>query len=311
MLWESAIDSYCNYLILERGLSPHSIDAYKRDVEKLHHYTIKNENGIPFREVDLAVLERFLAWLNGLNLAPKTQSRIISGVRSFFRFLILEEMMDQNPTDLIEGPKIQMILPDVLTVEEIDRILSAVDLSQPLGPRNRAILETMYACGLRVTETTDLLISNLYFEVGYVKVIGKNDKERIVPIGKSAQKYITLYLEHSRLRGKETNHHDEDILFLNRRGKKLTRNMIFTIVKDMAAKAGILKNVSPHTFRHSFATHLVEGGADLRAVQEMLGHESIITTEIYTHLDMHYLRETILTYHPLNRGLSGNSDLVE
>ena len=301
MLWSSAISGFKHYLLLERGMTVHTIEAYLNDVQKLADFLLDASPTTSPGEVDLPLLEKFLTWLNELGLGRRTQSRIISGIRAFYRYLVIEDVIKKDPTELMEGPKVHQKIPEVLSFEEIEQILSSIDLSHPQGTRNRAMLETLYACGLRVSELIHLTISNLFPDVGYIKVIGKNNKERIVPIGQSAIKHIKLYWESDRRGQLNVQPGFEDFLFLNRRGKGLTRNMIFTIIKDLARQAGISKNVSPHTFRHSFATHLVEGGADLRAVQEMLGHESILTTEIYTHLDIHYLKETILSYHPLNK----------
>ncbi|MBK8501952.1 MAG: tyrosine recombinase XerD [Saprospiraceae bacterium] len=300
MLWESAINGFRQYTLLERNMSPHSIEAYLADVQKLSIYMADNYPDVLPNRVELFHIEHFLGYLHDLGLGARTQARILSGIRSFYRYLILEDSIQIDPTDLIEGPKIGRKIPEVLAFEEIEIALAAIDLSQPQGTRNRAILETLYACGLRVTELVNLQISNLFLDIGFVKVIGKNNKERIVPIGQSAIKFLKLYLEHDRKKLTKIEANDSDTVFLNRRGKALSRVMIFNIVKDVMVSAGINKKVSPHTFRHSFATHLVEGGADLRAVQEMLGHESIVTTEIYTHLDINYLRETILSFHPLN-----------
>ncbi len=301
MLWEVSIKGFRQYLLLERGMSDHSIEAYINDVGKLSDFFVEMGWTEGPDAVELNHLETFLAWLNDLGLGSRTQARILSGIRAFYQYMLLENLISQDPTELIEGPKLSRKIPDVLSFEQIEKLLTTIDLSHPQGTRNRAILETLYACGLRVSELTALQISNLYLDVGFIKVIGKNNKERIVPIGQDAAKHITLYLETDRKRQNKISPGCEDTLFLNRRGGSLSRIMIYNIVKDTAAKAGLTKNISPHTFRHSFATHLVEGGADLRAVQEMLGHESIVTTEIYTHLDLHYLRETILSYHPLNK----------
>ncbi len=300
MLWSSAINGFKQYLLLERNMARPSIEAYVNDVQKLADFLLDFSPTTKPAQVTQDHLENFLAYLNDLALGRRTQSRILSGIRSFYHYLLLENEIDKDPTALIEGPRIEQKIPEVMSVEEIELVLSAVDLSHPQGTRNRAILETLYACGLRVSELIGLRISNLFLDVGFVKVIGKNDKERLVPIGESAVKHINIYLETDRKKVLKEDS-DSDILFLNRRGKALSRVMVFNIVKEMAAKAGLHKNVSPHTFRHSFATHLVEGGADLRAIQEMLGHESILTTEIYTHLDIHILRETILSCHPLNQ----------
>lgn len=296
-IWTSYIEGFKNYLSLEKALSSNSIEAYLHDAGRLALYIENYGNGIPPEDVDLEYLREFIKSMNQNGLNERSQSRLISGIKAFFKYLLLENVIMANPAELLESPRIGRILPDTLSVAEIENIIAAVDLSKPEGERNRAIIETLYGCGLRVSELVNLKITDLYFKENYIKVTGKGDKERLVPIGQMAQKQIGIYLKMVR------NHQhiqkgNENILFLNRLGRKLTRVMIFTIVKQLAEKAGIHKIVSPHTFRHSFATHLVDGGADLRAVQEMLGHESITTTEIYTHLDRDYLRTTILLYHP-------------
>lgn len=301
MDWNSSIKGFKEYLILEKSLSKHSVEAYLRDVEKLYSFVQLNSMEAAPHQIQSEDLIRFVYYINDLGLEPKSQARIISGIKAFYKFLLIEDIIDNDPSELIESPKVRRTLPDVLSYEEITSIFDSMDMSLPHSQRNRAILETLYACGLRVTELTTLKMSNYYPSEGFVKVIGKNNKERLVPIGASAVKHIHLYLTTER--GLLTTIHKEaqDILFLNRRGKGLSRVMVFLMIKDYVAKAGIKKSISPHTFRHSFATHLVEGGADLRAVQEMLGHESILTTEIYTHLDRRFLRDTIEKYHPLNR----------
>ncbi|MEM9917561.1 MAG: site-specific tyrosine recombinase XerD [Bacteroidota bacterium] len=299
--WGPTIKGFKSYLLLERSLSEHSIDAYIRDVRKLEQYIQLNQWLLSPHQVELQHLESFILYLNELGLGARSQARILSGLKAFYKYLLVEDLTDSDPTDLLEGPRLQQKIPEVLSYEEINRLLAAIDLSKPHGVRNRAMLETLYACGLRVSELINLRISNLYLDIGFIKVIGKRDKERIVPIGKAAIKHIGLYIKGIRRLQENIDPAHENFLFLNRRGKKLTRNMVFMYVKELAAAAGISKNVSPHTFRHSFATHLVEGGADLKAVQDMLGHESIITTEIYTHLDTDYLKETILSYHPRNQ----------
>lgn len=295
--WSSSIREFRSYLQLERALSQNSVEAYLNDIAKLEQFiNMKMPEKNP-DTIDLADLKSFIEWINELGASARSQSRILSGIRSFFRFLFLTDQISKDPSDLIESPKIGRKLPEVLSTEEIDRIISAIDLSKPEGHRNKAIIETLYSCGLRVSELINLRLSNLYFKEGFIRIMGKGSKERLVPIGEKAIREINLYLEQRRLMPNIHNQ-SQNILFLNRRGKKLTRVMIFTIVKDLVEKAGIKKIVSPHTFRHSFASHLIDGGADLRAVQEMLGHESIITTEIYTHLDREFLREAILSYHP-------------
>lgn len=298
--WEAAIREFRGFLRLEKGLAAHTLAAYTADVEKLTLYIEQNEIEKRPEAIETQDLRGFLRWLNGLGLGAASQARILSGIRAFYRYLLLEDRIERDPTELLEGPRLERKLPDVLEVEEIRAMLGSIDLSHPQGTRNRAMLETLYACGLRVSELTQLKISGLFLEVGFIRVIGKNDKERLVPIGESAIKYIRQYLEHIRPKG-PVGKGQEDIVFLNRRGKALSRVMVFHIVKAAAQGAGIAKSVSPHTFRHSFATHLVEGGADLKAVQDMLGHESITTTEIYTHLDTEYLKETILNFHPLSK----------
>ena len=300
MLWSASINGFKQYMLLERSMSVHSVDAYLADVQKLADFLLVSYPTVLPEKVELNHIEQFLGFLHDLGLSARTQARILSGIRAFYRYLILEDEIKIDPTELIEGPKIGHKMPEVLSFAEIEKTLDLIDLSKPQGTRNRAIIETLYACGLRVTELVGLRISNLYLDIGFVKVIGKNNKERIVPIGQSAIKHIKLYLDHVRIHMPYKDSYASDVLFLNRRGTQLSRVMIFNIVKEAIRNAGIEKTISPHTFRHSFATHLVEGGADLRAVQEMLGHESIVTTEIYTHLDINYLRETILSFHPLN-----------
>ncbi len=297
MNWKSTIIQFRNYLKLERSLSDNSVMAYERDIRKLVTFLeIKKQNISPLH-VSLQNLKDFLEWLNEFGLSARSQARITSGLKAFFKYLILEDIIDSDPSSLLELPKLGRKLPEVLSIEEIDKIIAAIDLSKPEGQRNKAIIETLYSCGLRVSELTNLKISNLYFDDGFIRVVGKGDKERLVPIGQKAIKEIRYYFQDRNLQS-NIDKASENIVFLNRRGKQLTRVMIFTIIKGLAEKAEIKKNISPHTFRHSFATHLIDGGADLRAVQEMLGHESIITTEIYTHLDREYLRDAIIQFHP-------------
>jgi integrase/recombinase XerD len=296
-MWAPQIKSYKAYLQLERSLSDNSVEAYLRDVEKLTQFLLQTDNKKSPADITLKDLQHFLRWVTELGMTPTSQARIISGIRSFYKFCAIENLVQKDPTALLEAPRLKRALPDVLSLEEIEGIIAAIDLSKPEGGRNKAILETMYSCGLRVSEVVNLKISHFYPDVGFIRVIGKGDKERLVPIGESAIKYIRIYKKDIRAHV-PVKKGNEDILFLNRRGSKLTRVMIFMIIKELAFKAGIKKNISPHTFRHSFATHLVEGGADLRAVQEMLGHESITTTEIYTHLDREYLRDTLQRFHP-------------
>jgi len=295
MSWENSIKEFKYYLKVERSLADNSVNAYIRDIRKLADFSSK----IKVNELNITVdeIREFIADLNSKNISARSQARIISGLKSFFKYLIIEDYITNDPTMLIENPKIGLKLPDVLSVDEIELIISSIDLSSKQGERNRAILETLYSCGLRVTELINLKISNINFKEGYIKVIGKGDKERLTPIGSNALKYILIYVNEVRIHQKISKN-QEDFVFLNNRGSKLSRVMIFTLIKRIVDKVGIKKKVSPHTFRHSFATHLIEGGADLRAVQEMLGHESITTTEIYTHLDRDYLRSNIMQFHP-------------
>jgi len=294
-IWKEKIYEFRLYLKLEKSLSQNTTDAYVNDVIKLANFTEKMPE-----DIDLKELDEFIYSLNSVYISPRSQARIISGIKSFFNFLILEDKIKNNPAYLLESPKIGRKLPEVLSVEEIDLMESKIDLSKPEGHRNKAIIETLYSCGLRVSELVNLKISNLHFKEGFIIVTGKGSKQRLIPIGEKAIHEINYYKEQYR------NHLNikkefSDILFLNRYGRQLTRVMIFTIVKTLAVRAELKKNISPHTFRHSFATHLVEGGADLRAVQEMLGHESIITTEIYTHIDREYLKQVVNDYHPRNK----------
>ena len=298
MNWSPTIKGFKAYLQLEKSLAKNSVEAYIADVEKLFQYLDMSEIHLSPEKVTQKHVESFLKWVSEIGLNARSQSRIISGIKAFYNYLLLEEIIAVSPVELIETPKIGRKLPEVLTIEEIDKIIAVIDLSTPEGLRNKAILETLYSCGLRVSELIGLQISHLLLDEGFVRVVGKGDKERITPIGGAAVKHITIYIEHVRNHLPKIDKASEDILFLNRRGKQLTRVMIFTIIKNLTQQAGINKTVSPHTFRHSFATHLVDGGADLRAVQEMLGHESITTTEIYTHLDSDYLRQSILDFHP-------------
>jgi integrase/recombinase XerD len=296
-VWEPYKKGFKAYLQLERSLSGNSIDAYLGDIDKLTSYLqdqgdLKNPS-----ELTLPDLQKFVHWVAELGMTASSQARIISGIRTFYKYCLLEDITPADPTTLLEAPKLTRALPDFLTFEEIENIISQIDVSTPEGTRNKSILETMYSCGLRVSEVVNLKLSQLYLDVGFIRVLGKGNKERLVPIGDSAVKYINIYRSTIRVH-QVIQPGEEDIVFLNRRGKRLSRVMIFLIIKDLAKKAGIKKNISPHTFRHSFATHLVEGGADLRAVQEMLGHESITTTEIYTHLDREFLRKTLEQFHP-------------
>lgn len=300
-MWEPYKKGFKAYLQLEKSLSENSVDAYLHDIEKLTQFlSIQKEEKTP-KDIELSDLEFFLKWINGLGMTSSSQARIISGLRSFYRFCLQEQISETDPTSLLEAPKLGKHLPDTLSYSEIEKIISSLDLSTAEGMRNKAIVETMYSCGLRVSELVNLKLSCLYFDDGYVRITGKGDKERLVPIGTSAVKYIMIYLDNIRVHI-TVKAGNEDVVFLNRRGSKLSRVMIFMIIKEAAKTAGISKSISPHTFRHSFATHLVEGGADLRAVQEMLGHESITTTEIYTHLDREYLRDTLQQFHPAFKG---------
>ncbi len=298
MDWRSTMKGFLAFSRLERGLSDNSLEAYRRDVGRLAEFCTACD--LQPGDPKLEDLQEFVKWLNELGLSARSQARMISGIKAFYRYLLMEEMLADDPTELLELPKIGLKLPEVLSKEEVDRVIAANDLSKPEGTRNKAIIETLYSCGLRVSELIGLQVSNLYFEEGFIRVIGKGNKERLVPIGDDAMKYITIYCDSCRVHQSIASGH-EDILFLNRRGKQLSRVMIFHIVKDLCQRAGITKKISPHSFRHSFATHLVEGGADLRAIQEMLGHESITTTEIYTHLDRQYLRAAIMEFHPRAR----------
>ena len=301
MTWQNALQQFHAYLLLERAMSPNTLEAYLNDVQKLVRFLEIQQLPTGPLAITQTQLEDFILWINQLGLEASSQARMISGLRAFYKFLMVEDWIEDDPTENLEGPRLKRSMPEVLSVYEIQQMLAAIDLSEPLGVRNRAILETLYACGLRVSELVHLRITNLFLEAGFIKVIGKNNKERLVPIGETAIKYIRQYLDHIRSKQENIQAGHENMVFLNRRGQHLTRVMVFYIIKELAAKAGIVKTISPHTFRHSFATHLVEGGADLKAVQDMLGHESITTTEIYTHLDTEYLKETVYLYHPRNR----------
>lgn len=296
--WKIYNRDFVNYLKIERGLAENSIFAYQRDLEKLSDFC--SARSISPKKVDLEVLKNFIADLYDLGLSARSQARVISGVKQFFDFLVLEGILDDDPSSLLELPKIGLKLPVFLSIEEIDEMIGAIDLSKPEGHRNKAMLETLYSCGLRVSELINLKFSNIFFQQGFIRVIGKGNKERLVPVSPSVEKEINIYVSGTRNHMKIEKGH-EDYVFLNRRGRQLTRVMIFTIVKNLALSIGLQKKVSPHTFRHSFATHLIEGGANLRAIQEMLGHESITTTEIYTHLDQSFIRDAIISYHPRNK----------
>lgn len=296
-MWHAYKKGFKAYLQLEKSLSDNSVEAYLHDIEKLTTFLSANNNLKTPSEIELKDLELFIRWISELGMTAGSQARIISGLKSFFKYCLLEQIITIDPSSLLESPKLKRTLPDILSFDEIEKIISQLDLSKPEGGRNKAMLETLYSCGLRVSELVNLRLSCLYLDAGFIRVIGKGDKERLVPIGSDAIKYINIYRNDIRVHIAVKPGND-DVLFLNRRGSKLSRVMIFLIIKEMARLAGINKTISPHTFRHSFATHLVEGGADLRAVQEMLGHESITTTEIYTHLDREYLRDTLQQFHP-------------
>ena len=295
--WASAIRDFRNYLKLERSLSPNSIEAYERDVEKLAQYVSMHAAGIRPEMVEIKLLQGFLQYINELGMSAYSQARILSGIKGFYKYLLSEERLDKDPSQLLEGPRLGRKLPDTLDYEEIVKLLEAIDLSTPEGGRNRAMLEVLYSSGLRVSELVELRASNVYFDLGFLRVIGKGNKERLVPIGRDAMKFLRIYLEEIRVHI-PVQKGFEGHVFLNRMGRKISRVSVFLIIKALAKKIGLKKTISPHTFRHSFATHLIEGGADLRAVQEMLGHESITTTEIYTHLDRDYLRQVIKDFHP-------------
>jgi integrase/recombinase XerD len=297
MKWEDSIKEYENYLKLEKSLSINSVAAYINDINKLVEFLNSNDKKTPPDRVKLEQLKSFIEWLNNRGVSPRTQARTISGIKSFYKYLLIEGKIKSDPTALLESPKIGRKLPDILSMEEIDSLIDAIDIEKPEGQRNKAMLETLYSCGLRVSELVNLKLTNLFFDQGFVKIEGKADKERLVPVSNRAIDEINNYLNgyRKKLRIQKDS---ENILFLNRRGKKLSRVMVFTIIKNLAEKVNLDKKISPHTFRHSFATHLINGGADLRAVQEMLGHESILTTEIYTHLDRDYLKNTIHQFHP-------------
>ena len=298
-MWEAYLKGFKAYLQLERSMSDNTIEAYLHDVAMLRDHVQDAYAGAGVERMGIEHIRSLMELINELELSAGTQARVLSGVKSFFRYLLLEEVIKKDPTELIDAPKLKRSLPHVLSLAEIDRMLAAIDHSKPEGERNHAMLETMYSCGLRVSELITLRISNLYLDVGFIKVLGKGDKERLVPIGEAAVKHIQIYRQHVRDHLSKIKKGSEDTLFLNRLGSGLSRVMVFMILKDLAVKAGLDKqHIHPHTLRHSFATHLVEGGADLRAVQEMMGHKSITTTEIYTHLDRGYLRKTLEKYHP-------------
>jgi len=295
MSWDTSIKGFKSYLQIERSLSDNSVQAYTRDVQKFANYAIPLE--LSELKITRENISNFLSEIKDEGISARSQARIISGIKAFYKYLIMEDYLKVNPTELIESPRVGLKLPDTLSLIEIDNLIAGIDLSNKQGERNRAILETLYSCGLRVSELINLQLSNTHFKQGYLKVIGKGDKERLAPIGGRAIKYLTIYINEVR-NHQEIKKGHEDFVFLNNRGAKLTRVMIFLIIQKLAEQIGLKKKISPHTFRHSFATHLIEGGADLRAVQEMLGHESITTTEIYTHLDKEYLRSNIIRFHP-------------
>ena len=297
-MWDYEVNEFKNYLKLERSLSNNSIDAYLLDIRKLTSFISENySTSLSIENINVSIIESFIKYLFKSESSTYSQARIVSGLKSFFNYLLLEEKIDINPMELIDAPKLVRKLPETLSIQEIEIIIDAIDLDSKEGMRNKAILETLYSCGLRVSELVNLKVQNLFLDIGFIKVLGKGMKERLVPIGTKAAECISLYMKEYRININITEGF-EGYLFINRRGKNLTRNMIFIIVKDLVKKAGLNKNISPHTFRHSFATHLIEGGADLRAVQEMLGHESITTTEIYTHLNKNYLKEVVNKFHP-------------
>ncbi|TQI70587.1 integrase/recombinase XerD [Gramella sp. Hel_I_59] len=296
MKWEHALKDYTNYLKLERGLSDNSISNYQLDVRKLQKFLTVNEIEVSPDQISEEIIQKFIYDVSS-SLNARSQSRLISGLRSFFDYLVFENYREQNPMELIESPKTGRKLPDIISTEEIDRIIRVIDLGKAEGERNRAIIETLYGCGLRVSELTELKLSDLFFDEGFIKITGKGNKQRFVPISEYTIKYITLYKDEVRPHQAIKDEYS-DTLFLNRRGRQLTRAMIFTIVRKLTKEAGISKKVSPHTFRHSFATHLLENGADLRAIQQMLGHESITTTEVYVHVDRSHLREVMESFHP-------------
>ena len=297
MEWGTAIKGFQAHLKLEKGLSSNSIAAYVRDIEKLEQYAVIA--GLKPDLITLGNLRQFITWVSELGMMPSSQARVLSGVKSFYKYLLLEDVIKNDPAELLESPKKQRKLPVTLSYNDIEKLLAAIDLSKPEGPRNKAIIEVLYSCGLRVSELTELKLSNLYLDIEFIKVLGKGTKERLVPIGAEAINALKIWIEQVRVHV-SVKKGEEDLVFLNRRGARLTRVYIFMLIKQLADLAGIKKTISPHTLRHSFATHLVEGGADLRAVQEMLGHESITTTEIYTHLDREYLKEVITSFHPRN-----------
>jgi len=297
--WRSAIKGFQSYLKLEKSLSANSIEAYSRDIDKLYQFTEIQPDKLNPDNITLTHLRQFIVWIIELGMIPSSQARILSGIKAFYKYLLMEDLIKSDPSELLEAPKVQRKLPDTLSIHDVNKLIDAIDVSKPEGARNKAILEVLYGCGLRVSELTELKLSNLYLDIEFIKVTGKGSKERLVPIGGSAVKALKIWIDTIRVHI-QIKKGEEDLVFLNRRGTRLSRIYNFLLIKDLAVLTGINKVISPHTFRHSFATHLVEGGADLRAVQEMLGHESITTTEIYTHLDREYLKGTIIQYHPRN-----------
>ena len=297
MNWDILIKQFKQYLQLERALASNSVEAYLRDMAKLKEFLDISNSSVGPLAVKEDHIKAFLKYVNELGLSAHSQGRMLSGIKSFYKFLLIEELLDKDPTELIEGPKLGRKLPDTLDYDEIERMFDAIDVSTPEGFRNRAMLETLYSSGLRVSELISLKITNIFFSEGFLKIIGKGEKERMVPIGRAALNLIKIYKDEVRVHV-PVDKASQNVVFLNRRGKQMSRVMIFLLIKGLAEKTGIQKNISPHTFRHSFATHLIEGGADLRAVQQMLGHESITTTEIYTHLDRDYLKQVVKEFHP-------------
>ena len=297
MSWKNNINGFRSYLMLERNLSENSIESYVRDVNKLVYFLEMNDNKVSVKKINTSDLTVFIRWVAEIGMSASSQSRIISGIKAFFRYLILENIISNDPSSLIEGPKKGLKIPETLSIEEIDQIINAIDLSHPQGQRNKAIIETLYGCGLRVSELINLKLSNWYKNDGFIKVIGKGNKERLIPIGNVTAKVLKIYVDEVRCH-QTIQKGQEDYIFLSKRGKHLSRESIFNIVKKLAEKAQIKKNISPHTFRHSFATELIERGANLRAVQEMLGHESITTTQLYTHINREFLRQSIISHHP-------------
>ena len=300
MSWNVYIRGYQNYLQIEKSLSKNTVDGYCRDIKKLNNFFNGNDDKKKIEDVNYQDFQNYLSYLNDLKINARSQSRVISSMRSFFKFLILEKIIKENPTELLENPKTGKKLPEFLTIEEIELLVNQIDRSKKEGERNLAIIEVLYGCGLRVTELIELKISEIYWKEGFIRIIGKGNKERLVPLGKIASKHLKIYLNEIRVHQKVKDLF-VDHVFINKNGSKISRVMIFKIVKKLTEKAGIQKNISPHSLRHSFATHLVEGGADLRSVQEMLGHQSITTTEVYTHLDKNYLKQAILDHHPLEK----------